>query len=175
MLMKKAVTWIVVADGARARIIRQDGVGKPLEAVPGQEFLNPEPQRTRDLGTDKPGRAFDSTRLGHRHGVEQVDWHRFEKKKFAKSIAEHIERAAEAKAFDRLVLVAPPETLGELRANLGKHGTAKIAGEIAKDLTGMAVAELAPCLGDAVRVAERERPPVHTARRGESGLARDEQ
>jgi len=155
MLMKKAVTWIVVADGARARIVRQTGAGKPLEALPGKEFLNPEPERTRELGTDKPGRVFESARLGHRHGVEQVDWHRFEKKKFAKSIAEHLEQAAEAKAFDKLVLVAPPETLGDLRANLGKHGTAKIGGEVAKDLTNVAVTDLAAYLGDTIRVAER--------------------
>jgi protein required for attachment to host cells len=173
MLMKKAVTWIVVADGARARIVRQSGVGKPLEAVPGQEFVNPEQGRTREIGTDKPGRTFDSTRVGHRHGMDEVDWHRFEKKKFAKSIAEHLERAAQAKAFDRLVIVAPPDTLGDIRAEIGKHGTAKIAAEVPKDLTNAAITDLPGHLGDAVRVAEQEGPRVHTARRAESGVTKD--
>lgn len=155
MLMKKAVTWIVVADGARAHIVRQIGTGTPLQSVPGQDFINPEPQRTRARGTDRPGRAFDSAGVGHRHGVEQVDWHRFEKKKFARSIAEHLEHAAEARAFDKLVLVAPPETLGEIRANLGKHGNARVGGQVAKDLTQVPVPDLAGHLGNAVRVTER--------------------
>ena len=156
MLMKKATTWIVVADGARAHIVRQTGAGAPLESVPGEDFVNPSHGRTSDMGGDKPGRVADSTRLGTRHAIDQVDWHRFEKKKFAKSIAERLEKAAEAKSFDKLVLVAPPETLGELRANLGKHGTAKVASEIPKDLTHVPVPELAPHLGDAVRVNGRE-------------------
>jgi protein required for attachment to host cells len=172
MLMKKAITWIVVADGSRAHIIRQNGVGKPLEAVPGQEFLNPEPGKTREIGTDKPGRTFDSTRVGHRHGMEEVDWHRFEKKKFAKSIAERLDHAAEAKAFDKLVLVAPPDTLGDLRAELGKHGTAKITAEVGKDLTSVPVSNLADHLSDIIRVAEQEGPRVHTARRAESGITK---
>jgi protein required for attachment to host cells len=173
MLMKKAVTWIVVADGARARIVRQTGVGRPLEAVPGQEFLNPERGPTRELGTDKPGRSFDS-RGGQRHSMEEVDWHRFEKKKFAKTIAERLDQAAEARAFDRLVLVAPPDTLGDLRAEIGKHGSAKIAAEVAKDLTGIPMSQLANHLGSAVRIAAQEGPRIHTARRAETGPTREE-
>lgn len=154
MLLKKAVTWIVVADGARAQIVRQAGVGAALEPVPGQEFVNPSPERTRDLGTDRPGRTADSVHSGHRHAMEpRVDWHQQEKKRFAKTIAERIERSAEAKGFDRLVLVAPPETLGELRANLGKHASARLDGEVPKDLTQVTVGELADHLIGVVRVA----------------------
>lgn len=155
MQIKKAVTWIVVADGARAHVVRQTGAGAALESVPGEEFVNPSHGRTSDLGGDKPGRVADSSHLGTRHAIEQVDWHRFEKKKFARSVAEHIERAAEAKSFDKLVLVAPPETLGELRAHLGKHGTAKVTSEIAKDLTHVPVDQIASHLGDAVKVNGR--------------------
>jgi protein required for attachment to host cells len=153
MLLKKAVTWIVVADGARALVVRQTGAGAPLEPVPGHEFVNPSQERTRDLGTDRPGRVTESNLPGQRHAIEpRIDWHRFEKKKFARSIAERLEASAETKAFDRLVLVAPPETLGELRANLGKHGAAKVAGEVAKDLTQIGVSDLPDHLGGIVRV-----------------------
>lgn len=151
MLLKKAVTWIVVADGARAQIVRQAGVGAALEPVPGQEFINPSQERTRDLGTDRPGRSADSG--GNRHGMKETDWHQQGKRRFARTIAERLERRAEAKAFDRLVLVAPPETLGELRANLGKHASARLGGEIPKDLTQVTVGELADHLLGVVRVA----------------------
>ena len=161
MLMPKVVTWVVIADGARARIVRQIRAGRALEALPEHAFANPAPQRTRELGTDRPGRTADSSRVGHRHGLEQVDWHRYEKKKFARSIAGRLEQAAEAGAFDRLVLAAPPETLGELRANLGKHGQARIAGTVAKDLTQIPIDALPPHLDGAVKVvAPKRRNPA---------------
>ncbi|MGE5540377.1 MAG: host attachment protein [Gemmatimonas sp.] len=152
--MPKTVMWIVVADGAKAHIVRQPRTGAPLEAVPGADFVNPETGRTRELGTDKPGRSIDSMG-GGRSSMENVDWHRYEKKRFAHGIAERLETAAETDAFHKLVLVAPPETLGEMRLKLGKHAKAKVCAEIAKDLTGVAMADLANHLGDVVRVAEK--------------------
>jgi protein required for attachment to host cells len=44
--------------------------------------------------------------------------------------------------MDRLVLVAPPQVLGDLRQALGAHGKGKLAGEINKDLTNLEAAEL---------------------------------
>jgi protein required for attachment to host cells len=154
--MPKTVTWIVIADGARARVVRQARTGAPLEPVPGQEFINPQTGPTRELGTDKPGRSIDSMG-GGRSSMENVDWHRFEKKRFAHAVAEHLELAAEGDSFQKLVLVAPPETLGEMRSKLGKHANAKIYAEIAKDLTAVGVADLASHLDGTIRVAEKGR------------------
>ncbi len=72
----------------------------------------------------------------------RADWRRFEKLQFARAVAEIIDRGARGKSFDRLVLVAPPKTLGDLRAALGSSSQSAIYGELAKDLTKVPIRDL---------------------------------
>lgn len=139
--MKPIRTWIVVADGGRARFLVNEGPGRGLhEALPETPVASLPP--TRDLGTDRPGRVFESAD-GSRHAMEpRVDWHRFEKRRFARSVARIIDRNAGEGSFDRLVLVAPPKTLGDLRAVLGQASREAVHGEVAKDLTKVPVHDL---------------------------------
>ncbi len=139
--MKPIRTWIVVADGARARFLLNEGPGKGLTvALPGETSIPLPP--TRELGTDRPGRVFESADSS-RHAMEpRADWRRFEKLQFARAVAEIIDRGARGKSFDRLVLVAPPKTLGDLRAALGSSSQSAIYGELAKDLTKVPIRDL---------------------------------
>ncbi len=139
--MQKKVTWILVADGARARVLRNDGIGKGLQPAIDGEIARPVPP-TRELGTDRPGRAQQRGTSG-RHAIQpHLDWHRFEKEKFGKEMAALLDAAAERGAFQRLVLIAPPRTLGDLRAALGTKARALIHAEIDKDLTHVTIHEL---------------------------------
>jgi protein required for attachment to host cells len=139
--MQKKVTWILVADGARARVLMNDGVGKGLQSAVNGEMVHALPP-TRELGTDKPGRAQQRGTSG-RHAIQpHVDWHRFEKEKFSKEIASLLDSAAERGAFDRLVLIAPPRTLGDLRSVLGQKARSLIHAELDKDLTHVTIREL---------------------------------
>jgi protein required for attachment to host cells len=152
MLQPKRTTWVVVADGARAFIVANRGPGTGLSPVPGTAREHGTP-KTSELGSDRPGRSFNSDQSGLRHGMEpRVDWHQFEKQKFAHSIARLLDDARNRRAFDRLVLVAPPETLGELRAKLDKHTQALVAGEIAKDLTRHMIEDLPQHLDGVLKV-----------------------
>ena len=139
--MKKTVTWILVADGARARILKNEGPGKGLHPAVDETFEQPLPP-TRELGVERPGRVQESATSERHAMVPRVDWHRFEKTKFARSMAKLLDAAAARGDFDRLVLVAPPKTLGDLRAALGPRCRALVSGELAKDLTQVTVAEL---------------------------------
>jgi len=139
--MQKKVTWILVADGARARVLRNEGVGKGLQSALNGEMVHDLPP-TRELGTDRPGRA-QQRGTGSRHAIQpHVDWHRFEKEKFSKEMASLIDSAAERGAFHRLVLIAPPRTLGDLRAALGQKARSLVLAEIDKDLTHVTIQEL---------------------------------
>ncbi len=150
MLHPKRTTWVVVADGARAFIVANNGPGTGL--VPVLTRSHPTP-KTSDLGSDKPGRSFSTARSGLRHAMApRADWHQFEKHKFAQGIAELLDDGRNRQAFDRLVLVAPPETLGELRSSLDKHTQAMITGEVAKDLTKHPMEDLSSHLEDMVRL-----------------------
>jgi protein required for attachment to host cells len=148
--MKKKVTWILVADGARARVLANMGIGKGLQPAIAGEMGHALPP-TRELGTDRPGRASQRGTGNRRHAIEpHVDWHRFEKEKFSREMAALLNAAAERNAFDRLVLVAPPRTLGDLRAALGAKSRALVHAEIDKDLTHVAIHELPKHLADVV-------------------------
>ena len=52
-------------------------------------------------------------------------------------------RYALAGEFEKLIIVAPPKTLGELRKHYGKQLSERIAGELAKDLTGHSTDQIA--------------------------------
>ncbi len=148
---KNWTTWVVVADGARAHIVANAGPGKGLTTVT-ERTSEASRKPTRDLGTDKPGRSFESAD-GARHAMEpRVDWHRFEKTQFARRIADVLDRAAEYRKFDSLVLVAPPRTLGVLRKALGANAQRKVTAELAKDLTHVPLHDLPNHLGALLRL-----------------------
>ncbi len=149
MLTKKATTWILVCDGARGRILVNRGRGTGLSEI---ERADSESARepTRELGTDRPGRSFDSVGAGSHAMASPTDWHRFEKTKFAREMAAIINQAALANGFDRLVIAAPPRVLGDLRQALRPQAAKKITGEIGKDLTRIAVHDLGHHLGGVV-------------------------
>ena len=152
MLSPKRTTWVVVADGARAFILANQGPGTGLTMVPGSPREH-DSAKTAELGTDRPGRSFNSDHSGTRHAMApRIDWHQYEEQKFAQGIAQLLDAARERKAFDHLVLVAPPKTLGDLRASLGKQTQALVSGEIAKDLTRHTIDDLPSHLDRLVKV-----------------------
>jgi len=56
-----------------------------------------------------------------------------EMEKFARQLAKALDDALVRKAYDRLVLVAPPEFLGILRATLPERVEARVAASVEKD------------------------------------------
>ncbi len=147
--MKPTRSWIVIADGAQARILENQGPGKGLVRLPEEDMQKTLPP-SRDIAADKPGRSHDRMGPG-RHAMEPpTDAHREEKRRFADLLAGHINDAAQKRSYDRLVLVAPPKTLGDLRQALSKEAASKLDGELSKDLTKVPDHELAGHLGDVI-------------------------
>lgn len=139
--MKKTKNWVLVADGQRAQIYRSEGWGHGLHPVDGAHFDGKVPA-SHDLGTDKPGRVYSRAK-GRPSAVGEADsLHRAAKEKFVKSVAGLVDKASHEGAFDRLVVVAPPEALGEIRATLSGQTKKKIVHELHKDLTHLPLAEL---------------------------------
>lgn len=141
--MKPTRTWIVVADGARARVLLNEGPGKGLKPAVA-EALEHAPSRARDreLVSDRPGRTYDRGGPGRHSKEPRTDWHRFEKERFAHEVAGMLRQGRIDGSFDRLILVAPPKTLGDLRHELDKPTADRIYAEVQKDLTNMDDREL---------------------------------
>lgn len=133
-------TWVVVADGEKALFFENEGDGQyPVLRVRREETNDNPPDR--EQGTDKPGRMGDG-RAGIGSAAEETDFHRLEKDRFAQSLADLLFKLAHKGKFDRLVIVAPPQTLGAMRPHLHKEVQAKIIMEIPKTLTGMPVDQI---------------------------------
>ena len=136
-----AGTWIVVADSARARIFKPAALGRALEQV--QELLHPSSRaHERELTTDRPGRSFDSEGPGRHAMSENVSPKEHEAWKLCKELADEIEKARAQGRFDRLVLVAAPSFLGELRKTLSDQTMRLVVGDMDSNLASMDAANI---------------------------------
>jgi protein required for attachment to host cells len=162
--------FVLVADGRKMLFFRNEGDADypNLQVETAQEQPNP---RDIDQKTDKAGRAL-STQGGanapagasggdnHAGGggagfaqsrgtMGEVDFHQQEEDRFAAETAAMLNKQALAGAFEQLIIVAPPKTLGALRKHYGKELSNRLAGELAKDLTGHPVADIEAALAKA--------------------------
>lgn len=149
---KNIRTWVVVADSGRAQLLVPDeDVAHLLHAdfpgLPAAE-LN---RHARDATSDRPGRSFTSAGGGLRHAIEpRHDYHKLEKHKFAAAVANALNHSCLAQDYDRLVLVVPPRTLGELRGLLSDRVQATMS-VVPKDLTKSSAQEIWLEVADIVR------------------------
>ncbi len=131
--MKAIRTYILIADGARSRLLLSESRTKPLTEVRGSE-QKLDLKLDHELSAERPGRVHESANIA-RHAIERDDLHRREKERFAQSLAADLDRRLAGGEYDRLVIAAAPETLGVIRSALSGKVRAAIIGEIAKDLT----------------------------------------
>jgi protein required for attachment to host cells len=144
---------IVIADGEHARFVQPD-VDNTLRTVGSFDSASAH-LRSRDIGSDRPGRAFESG-ASARHAVGQRhDPHAMEKEKFVRLVGEQINAASGRDEFDELLLVAPPRALGELREALDPATATKLVGSLEKDLVKTPDHELWPHLREWVSPARR--------------------
>ncbi len=139
-------TWILIADGAKARVLEHDSRERTLSPAFPKEFFGSTAQ-SKEIASDRPGRSFDSAGRGqpgevgtghHRHAMEpRTDPQRYAEFAFARELAHHLEHAAAQNRFSKLVLVAAPKTLGDLRQILPDTVKRMIVAEVDKDLTNI--------------------------------------
>jgi len=127
-----ARTWIVLADAATAKVYEPQASRRDWKLI--AELAHPESRaKESELGTDKPGRVRQST-TGSRAAMEPPTPRKeVEIEKFAREIAKALDDALVRKAYDRLVLVAPPEFVGILRKLLSERVERCIATTVEKD------------------------------------------
>jgi protein required for attachment to host cells len=131
---------ILVGDGQKALFLRNRGNPRHVDLVV-ERVLERDNPPTREQGTDRPGR-YAATLSGARSAMEEVDWHHLAKDRFASELAETLYRHVHANLFERLVIIAPPKILGDLRRAFHAEVLGRIAAEIPKELTSHPVAEI---------------------------------
>ena len=154
---------VLVADGRKLLLLRNEGDGEypNLQVISAQEHPNP---KTSDQKTDNSGRALSTQGNAgapaaasggggpfgqSRSSMGEADFHQLEEDRFAAEAAEILKKRALVNDYDKLIVVAPPGTLGELRKHYHKEVSARLAGELGKDLTGRPIAEIEQALVNA--------------------------
>ena len=135
---------VMVVDGAKMSLFRNSGkdFAPRLELVEEKEERSP---RTAQLGTDQPGRTFQSMGKG-RAAYETSDFHQMAEDAFATEAAARL--ATLLKDNDeRAVLVAAPRVLGVMRNCLDPGLRARLIAEIDKNYAGRPATEIAKMLG----------------------------
>jgi len=71
-----------------------------------------------------------------------TDWHELEERRFAQSIAAALGRLVRQENVEAIAIVAPPQTLAELRRKIAPQVKPHVFAEIASDLTKHPVSEI---------------------------------
>lgn len=143
VMPNKKTTWICVVDAGHLRILRSSGPGTPVERVTEESHAR---DRAKDFA-DRPGRSFESAD-GSRHGLESESPARRDKRDVAAELGKRLSAHAERNDFDRLILVAPPKFMGDLRPHLSDAASSRVIAELDKDLTRKTDAEIRDKLAD---------------------------
>lgn len=134
-----AGTIILVTDGARLRLYRNEGSAAAPRLVQ-EDGLEVRLPSTARLGDDKPGRTFSSYGTG-RSAYETADLHDVAETQFAEEAAERVRKLVEA--GEKVLLAAAPRTLGHMRKTLGPEVRGRLLAELDADYTKTPPDELA--------------------------------
>jgi protein required for attachment to host cells len=136
-------TLIMVVDGARMLLYRNDGKALEPELTLVDSAADPSPQ-TAELGSDRPGRRFESVGTG-RGAYEGPDYHQQAEDRFSHGAATRLNDLA-SQGEDSLILVAAPHVLGVIRPLLAPTTQEGMLASIAKDYTGHAPRDISEML-----------------------------
>lgn len=133
---------ILIADGEKALFLRNEGDSKyPNLQVERKKTQDNPP--TREQAANRRGRMSDGGQGNpHRSAVDDTDWHELAKDRFADELADLLYKRAHDGDFNDLIVVATPNTLGELRQNYHQEVENKIRGEVDKDWTNHPLNEI---------------------------------
>lgn len=122
---------VLVADGAKAILLRNTGTGSEVS-------LKEERRLTlSDFSNDGPSGSTPQDMAPNETGQAT----------FAKKLAQSLQAMRAANGFESLVIIADPQTLGQIRGALHKTVEASVVHTLAKDLTNHSTAQITAALG----------------------------
>lgn len=107
-------TWLVVADGGRARFFQMPGLTLDLQQI--EELVNDE---------------YSGTTLTEK-----------DREKFAKRVSQYIEKGRLHQQYNRLRLALEPKFLGMVRLDLSEETRRLIFEQVSEDLSGRSTQEI---------------------------------
>ncbi len=126
MMLPKGTT-VAVADGEKLNLFRNAGDDRSLKLTPVEHA---------EVDDDAHGSRSRQNSSGNPDDSQASE------DNFAAGIVALLNKGVLAGRIEGLVVIAAPRALGEMRKHYHKALSAKLLGEIAKDLTGHPVADV---------------------------------
>ena len=144
-------TWILVAHRGGARVFENKGPGKGLNLL--HDIPHPEGRlKNKDIGADKPGRSFDSLGQGRHSLSTEQEPTAHVAVQFAKQLCTMLDDGRSQQRYGKLVLVAEPRFLGNLRAALSNSTATLVTATLDKDLGSVEPHNMPKHLGAIIRL-----------------------
>ena len=140
-------TWILVADGAHARIFNAETAKSALTEL--ESMIHPEAQQhEQKLTSDLPGSQAGGS-IGSHHSVGgKTDPKEYEALEFARDLSRHLEAEYNTQKFHQLIVVAAPAFLGLLRKEMSSNVLKVVTLELDKDIVEQDVTSIREHLPD---------------------------
>lgn len=126
MMLPKGTT-VAVADGEKLNLFRNSGDEAGLKLTPANHG---------EVDADSQGSGSRQNSSGNPDASQSNE------DGFSAGIVAMLNKSVLDGSVDGLVVVAAPRALGEMRKHYHKTLTAKLLGEIAKDLTGHSISDV---------------------------------
>lgn len=143
-----STTWILVSNASSGRLFRNIGPNKGLELM--REFAHPQSrEKNANLVSDRPGRnpgAGD----GHGSFVPATLPKQHEADIFALELARELDAGRVKNLYSRLVLVASPAFMGQIKQHLTDAVQKLVSDSLEKDYTQSTEKELGRHLASCV-------------------------
>lgn len=145
--MESKKVWALVADGAKARIVKNIGHESGTVVVD----LASDKQQLGEIMADKAGRSFASAG-GRRSPMElKSDPVRDRERAFAAELGDVLDKHLAAGELDSLIVTAEHRMLGDLRKAFSARLQKQISHEVDKNLTGLTEKDLLEAVSDLQR------------------------
>ena len=128
-----AGTLVAVVDGEKLALFHNTG----------HQSVELTPQPTPDIAERASGTAGRGSSEANPDNDTQAE------DGFAVGVAEVLNKMVLSHKVEHLLVIAAPKTLGQLRKGWHKETTARLVGEISKDLTGHTPAQIAAAIDKA--------------------------
>lgn len=134
------ITWVLITNGSSAKLLLASNNANEVRLL--KEFIHP---RTAKKAFDASVNLVDTFKrakpvhpaIDYSDGVEA-----HERYVFAKELAAYLEKAHDLNEYEKLIVVASREMLGELRKAFEKSVKKVIEHELGKDLLSMKLSNI---------------------------------
>lgn len=135
------VTWVVVADAGRARVLEALGADGSLNEF--DDLINPGARlQEHDVVSDRKGRVTQGPAGVGQSFEPRHSQAAHEAEGFARQVCERLDAARQSGEFAKLYLIAEPAFLGLIRKQMSAPVRKLIREEIASDLSRHPVGEI---------------------------------